>query len=655
VAVVIAKQRLAENERLLKELEKAEVIYIKKRGEAYDAALSAHENTVNTLIENAKVVLVERIDPVTGRTETKETHPDLELPIFSFTEEVAIDSETLSRTISNEALKTLTKQDLFIYDTFAEVKTKLIEDMTKDQTMILDATNNTTRKVRVGGVTLPVGGQRSSSDVDYNIIPLHVINSDGSRSIHMAIYNHVDQSEIEEVSYTITFGDGSTATSTDFSVNDAGVLVLTFFPDSIVFPAGTTTYTLEGEIALANGDELTFNKFVRLSNQSNPGNFEVQLDGGGDGTNPEDPFTNQVYGVTNLGIADFRRVEQEVCCYVAGEVSHIENILAREYKERSTRNLNSIETTTEETTEREVENLKDTSTTERFEMQSEASSIINEDSAQDIGGSAGVNGKVGGVNYNANAYANFSSGSSTSTSNSQAQTYAEEVTERALERVVEKVTRKRTSRVLREFEETNKHGFDNTQGDQHVTGVYRWVDKIYNNQLINYGKRLMYEFAIPEPSKFFKEAIYKQANDGTIDDAVVVPVAPVHPKDRGLTAATIIHPSNYRGFAGPYNAEIQAEPQEYISISEAFSIKGTEYVVDRNYPGASNFSMDIPDNYEVVSAYATMGFSFIPNDVERFNYGAMMIGHRYGAPLMEVENGKSTDYHFFYNKTLSFP
>ena len=72
---------------------------------------------------------------------------------------------------------------------------------------------------------------------------------------------------------------------------------------------------------------------------------------------------------------------------------------------------------------------------------------------------------------------------------------------------MQKTTKKRTSRILREFEENNKHGYDNRQGESHVTGVYRWVDKIYKNRLVNYGKRLMYEFNVPEPSRFFKKAI----------------------------------------------------------------------------------------------------------------------------------------------------
>ena len=68
---------------------------------------------------------------------------------------------------------------------------------------------------------------------------------------------------------------------------------------------------------------------------------------------------------------------------------------------------------------------------------------------------------------------------------------------------------------IKEFEENNKHGFDNRDGAEHVSGVYRWIDIIYKNQLVNYGKRLMYEFMVPEPSRFFKDAIIKKSKDQT--------------------------------------------------------------------------------------------------------------------------------------------
>ena len=47
----------------------------------------------------------------------------------------------------------------------------------------------------------------------------------------------------------------------------------------------------------------------------------------------------KLFGIHNLGIQEYRRVEQTLCCYVPGEVSHIENVMAREFKEKSTRNL----------------------------------------------------------------------------------------------------------------------------------------------------------------------------------------------------------------------------------------------------------------------------------------------------------------------------
>lgn len=101
----------------------------------------------------------------------------------------------------------------------------------------------------------------------------------------------------------------------------------------------------------------------------------------------------ELHGVNRLGIADFRRVEQEVCCYVPGEVSHIENIMAREYKERSTRNLIRTELTSETTRETEVENLNDTITTTRNELSSEVANVLEDSKTANFGGSFGVSGQ----------------------------------------------------------------------------------------------------------------------------------------------------------------------------------------------------------------------------------------------------------------------
>ena len=233
----------------------------------------------------------------------------------------------------------------------------------------------------------------------------------------------------------------------------------------------------------------------------------------------------KLFGVQNLGVQEYRRVEQTLCCYVPGEVSHIENIMAREYKEKSTRNLLKTEYTTEFTNETEIENLNDTTTTERNELSSEVARELQKDKSFDISGSVTVSKdtKVYGK-ITANVSTGYNSSSSSSQSNTEAKNYAKEITERALERVVQKTTEKRTYKMIKEFEENNKHGFDNRDGKQHVTGVYRWVDKIYDNELVNYGRRLLFEMSIPSPADFYKKAIkWKPKNDETSTNSLKPP------------------------------------------------------------------------------------------------------------------------------------
>ncbi|MEP0263117.1 hypothetical protein [Dokdonia sp.] len=602
--VILAKERITSYEELMKELNTAEIVVQKENQEAYDTALDSYNAHVDSLIKNAKAVVVEEVNPVTGKTESRTTYPDLVIPEFSFEAKTETDETILSKEISKNAFDLLRAEGLLIHNSIAQVKQTLVETIARENGFLVTTYSQKAKRVKIGGSIVRLANRINVPTADYNVSPLHEINPSGERDINMQIYRQINGAQIVSTSYEAEFSNGTSLDGTDFTVTEtsSGTL-LKLFPNLVVFPSAT--YTLTGEITLDDSRVLNFEQEV-VGTRLNLGDFEEAT---GNGT--VDTSDKQVYGVTKLGIADFRRVEQEVCCYVAGEVSHIENILAREYKERATRSLTSVETTTEETTEREVENLKDTSTTERFELQSETSSIINEDSAQDAGANAGVNGSYPGGNYSASAFFNTSSSSSSSNSNSEAQTYAEEVTERALERVVEKVTRKRTSRILKEYEENNKHGFDNTQGGEHVTGIYRWVDKIYNNQLINYGKRLMYEFAIPEPSKFFKEAIFDRLNSGDVNtDTAVLPEEPQHPRDHGMTAATVISAGNYRGWAAPYNAEVNAVPNSNISVGESFNINITGgAVLDHTESNSGNGKINIPEGYKAVSVYGVFNAS----------------------------------------------
>ena len=76
-----------------------------------------------------------------------------------------------------------------------------------------------------------------------------------------------------------------------------------------------------------------------------------------------------------------------------------------------------------------------------------------------------------------------------------------------MKRIQTRIVQTRTTTTIFETEETNTHTFDNSAGQtQHVSGLYRWLDKEYRAQVYNYGKRMMFEFVLPEPAALLVEA-----------------------------------------------------------------------------------------------------------------------------------------------------
>jgi len=277
------------------------------------------------------------------------------------------------------------------------------------------------------------------------------------------------------------------------------------------------------------------------------------------------------YGINKIGVADYRKVEQELCCYIPGEVSQIENIMAREYKEKMTRNLVRTEDTVETTVENEIEELNDTTTATRFEMNSEISEVLNKDSSANLGFSTGASGEYFGTSFSASMDGDFSTSQSSSKSDTTARTYAEDVTKRALERVVQKNTIKRTTKVVKEFEENNKHGYDNRTGENHVTGVFRWVDKVYKNQLVNYGKRLVYEFMLPEPARYYKELIVLDVEDDSAGNGGLGLTEPATLIKSGVTSVDFITAVNYQSLCAIYGVSAPAPMNAEVTLTETYS------------------------------------------------------------------------------------
>jgi hypothetical protein len=205
-----------------------------------------------------------------------------------------------------------------------------------------------------------------------------------------------------------------------------------------------------------------------------------------------------------LGMGLLHLVREEPKRYELGEIAHVENVMAKERRERKHRRTEKTEEFFSTTTERESENEQDLSSTERFQLRQESTSVINADMSLQSGFNLSASyGPTVTVGASTSASVSASSG----LTRNSASDFSREVTERAKNRVLEKVREERSRRITQEIEEINEHGFDNTSGSTHVIGVYRWVDKIVRARLLNYGKRLLLEFVIPEPAAFLLKMI----------------------------------------------------------------------------------------------------------------------------------------------------
>lgn len=273
-----------------------------------------------------------------------------------------------------------------------------------------------------------------------------------------------------------------------------------------------------------------------------------------------------------IGVADLKVLETSLYKYELGEIAHIENVLKGEKKERTFRDLNRTEEsfTTEE--ENQSEKVRDTQTTERFEMQKEVSNVLSQESSFDAGLS--VSASYGGV-VSITAGTNYATSSSQQQSDSASQSYAKEITEKALDRVIKRVRTQQTITRLHETEETNMHGIDNADSPtDNIAGVYRWVNKVYYNKIKNYGKRLMFELIVPEPAAFF---IYSKLVGGSEKVAISPPLNPMVGSQfpyTAITGPTSLNAGNYFLWTALYDVQdTTPPPAQFMNVNRAFNIQ----------------------------------------------------------------------------------
>lgn len=665
---------LKENENLTNTLSKLEKTYKKKYDETYKNAYTRYEKEVKPIIQSArresaeverkKLILENRINYLTQlsiadpekfyansdlNTELhrikdeimKITIPDVEIPEFDFQFETPeIDAAQLGRTLKSQDQNALNRlfETSTIIDALAQITSfeELNQYITQNnqilqQTVLNNTVLNQQVSATVGGVVIPVNNNSYTAGYIPFSIKTYAQNS-SEWSLLLALSNNI---EIASAKYKVLVKDTELSSTSLSSLGGGSYLLFDIPRIPVSKTSGVEQFVVEGEFTSKDGITYRFNVKLVIDPDNLDRITKQYTFRGADGCMPVDPpkpetpenpgnppynpsetssFIPSGFGMKNIGVADYLKVEQSTYCYVEGDVAHIENIMAREYKERSTRRLKRSESQTTKSSESEKEKLTDTTTTERHEMQSEISKIMQE--SKDFAAQAGVTASwgIGKVSFGASANASYATHNSKEESNRQAVTEAKDITARALDRIVTKVKEERIDKVLEEYEENNKHGFDNTKGSSHVVGVYRWVDKVVKNQIYNYGKRMMFEFMIPEPAKLHTLGIKM------IDEAEKL-VKPIDPREsptnkmenftslNGLTGETIL-----KFWTGKYNVEIDEFPMATFNINKSFHERDASHTGgDEDKVQVTNGSgeVEIPEGY--IADQVTYTFNTYPH------------------------------------------
>lgn len=351
---------------------------------------------------------------------------------------------------------------------------------------------------------------------------------------------------------------------------------------------------------------------------------------------PPPPF----YAINRVGILNYYRVEQELDCYTLGEVSHIENILAREFKERLSRDLTRVNSEFEQENSYESSLKSDSETTTKNEMNSEIEDSIQKQISHsvDINASFGWSSSkaVGGPNVNISSGYAYNNDTTTNHAEKFAYNFAKEVTERVEHSINQKKRNVKKTTHTHEFEQNNKHGFDNRDGDEHVVGIYRWLDKIYTNYLVNYGKRMVYEFCIPDPAKNWRHAVKKRTK---IDAFILKKTSSLN--DLGINSYKDLKRNNYAKIASEYGVYVETAPHKSIILNQGYSYSVDVYpthadeVQTADYLFSEKFDpIPIPEGYYAHKA-SMSGVHLIQSEDDPFL--VIFVGSTVNPPKFGIE------------------
>ena len=336
---------------------------------------------------------------------------------------------------------------------------------------------------------------------------------------------------------------------------------------------------------------------------------------------PLDAGIPETYGnIKPVGEGELLIVKQQLVRYEGGDVAHIENIMSGETREREHRRLRKTEQFYLTEQESASEEERDLQSTERFEVQKEIVEVIKERSKLETG----LNISAGyGPFIQIEASLDYIREESGERSKKAASEFSKEIINKSVSKLSEEIRKQQTLRLIEEYEEKNKHGFSG--GDDHIVGVYQWVNKVYEAQVFNYGLRTMYDIMVPEPGAFVWEAMQRKPEE-ELGIKIHEPFT-LQPQE--------IEEETYQEYLTEYQAvNVDPPPQEFITVAKTFHSSAQGAGEEEGAPASPNLYADaaeVPigdDEYEAIEGRVVVSFeptSFDSADPRDAGKGAMRV------------------------------
>lgn len=216
-----------------------------------------------------------------------------------------------------------------------------------------------------------------------------------------------------------------------------------------------------------------------------------------------DPLTLQsdvVGWVVPYAVGRLQLVNRKLLGYRAADLAHIENVMRGEKRVTQKRKLSR----TEETELHQVSDLRSQSgssneTKKNFEQEAQeaAAESFSQFTYDNLTSTYG-----GPTTFTLTGSWESTHGDSTPAQFS-ASGFAEKIIAKTLQRVRRQVDEQRQRVHMDETEESTSSTFDNSLGTCNLHGVYRWLNKVYEARVVNYGSRLLLEFMVKDPAATF--------------------------------------------------------------------------------------------------------------------------------------------------------